>query len=75
MNAPNTREAKLERIIDDITNVGIYPASVVGEGGYEKRTEWQEGWNAAVKEMISIYSDSCRREFTEEQHELEEQKA
>lgn len=27
-------------------SLGIYPWAVHGEGGYEKRSEWQEGWNA-----------------------------
>ena len=30
-------------------SLGIYPQSVVGgDNPYEKRTEWMEGWNAAV---------------------------
>ena len=58
----------LERVVDDITNIGIYPASVSGPNGYEKRDDWKEGWNAAVCEMIRIYADSCRREFAVDDH-------
>ena len=45
----------LQARIDHITNITIYPAAVSGfkdpELNYEKRSEWQEGWNAAAIEV------------------------
>jgi hypothetical protein len=48
MNTP-TGIRCLEAIID---NFGIYPAGWVHQDGTKtKRTEWQEGWNAAVEKL------------------------
>ena len=52
---------RLESIIDHITDVGVYPAKIVGgPTAYEKRSEWQEGWNAATTDVIKRYEESTR---------------
>lgn len=33
-------------------DMGIYPMSVSGPGGYEQRNEYQNGWNAAVSAIL-----------------------
>ena len=38
--------------------VGIYPKKVVGKNGYEKRTEYMEGWNAGVLATIKEICES-----------------
>lgn len=47
-NKPNVAQM----LYDALEQTGIYPQSIVKEGdpsyGYEQRTEWMEGWNAAV---------------------------
>lgn len=48
---------RLRNMIDHITDVGIYPAKVIGgPHPYETRSEWQNGWNAATKAMIERYA-------------------
>lgn len=43
----------LGAIIDD--SPGIYPKAIRGtKDGYEKRTEWQEGWNAGVMACVDL---------------------
>lgn len=37
---------RLEKIIDYITDIGIYPKRSKGE--YEERSDWQNGWNACA---------------------------
>ena len=40
----------LKHIINALMDIdiGIYPKSIVGKDGYKKRTDYMEGWNAAV---------------------------
>ncbi len=57
----NKHEEALKRILD--IDLGIYPKSIHDPkgGGYEERTPYMEGWNAAVmectKELIVIFKD------------------
>jgi hypothetical protein len=46
---------RLKDALDEVTDIGIYPESVIGgDNGYEKRTEYMEGWNDCQKEVINI---------------------
>ena len=50
---------RLQSIIDHITDVGVYPQSVRdGSLAYEKRNDWQNGWNAAATEMIRRHEEA-----------------
>ena len=44
-------------MIDHITDVGVYPKAVrgTGDGDYEERSDYQNGWNAATKDVIDRY--------------------
>lgn len=33
-------------------DIGIYPAAIIGEGGYEERDDYKNGWNDAALELI-----------------------
>lgn len=45
--------ARLRRALDAATDVGVYPAAVIGgEKPYEKRTEYMEGWNDATRAAL-----------------------
>ena len=48
----------LKKRLNEILNIGVYPQSVKchsdSSKGYEKRTEWMEGWNAAVTKIHEI---------------------
>ena len=35
-----------------LNSIGIYPVETVRDGVSEKRTEWQEGWNACYSKII-----------------------
>lgn len=67
----------LQARIDHITDIGVYPAAVVGgDKPYEKRSEWQEGWNAHGKEILERYvectkSDWDCKTFLREQKEFD----
>ncbi len=54
--------------------LGIYCQKVEGEGGYDKRTEWMEGWNAYGMKLVDnwcLVSDWCRN-LPDEYRELVE---
>jgi hypothetical protein len=57
MNETAILKAVLIEILDD--DIGVYPKAFTGK--YEKRTEYMEGWNAAVieqcKHIIQIFDD------------------
>lgn len=56
--------ARLEAMIDNILDVSVYPKSCrVGPNHYDKRTDWMEGWNAAVTEMIRRYVECANPEW------------
>ena len=45
--------ARLRLALDAATDVGVYPAAVIGgDNPYDKRTEYMEGWNAASMEAL-----------------------
>lgn len=48
----------LKAAIDKVCDCGIYPQSIVGKDGYEKRTEYMEGWNAAKKDTLVVLCKS-----------------
>jgi len=57
------RAKAINGLIDEAAtmNLGMYPAQVIGsEGAYSERTEWMEGWNAAVARqneyVLQIYA-------------------
>lgn len=51
---------RLNRVIDAITDVGVYPArSIGGDNPYEERTPRMEGWNDATREVIKRYAAAC----------------
>lgn len=51
----------LDRIIDAITDISVYPMSVKGgENSYDKRTPYMEGWNACNREMLGRYYEICK---------------
>ena len=46
------RVERLEAALDAAQDVGVYPKSVIHSDGTEHfRTTWEEGWNAAIKEV------------------------
>ena len=53
---------KNEDIKNDIlANMGLYPRSVVsGKHPYKKRSQYQEGWNAALMEVAT---KQCKSKF------------
>ena len=56
----------LEKILDHTTNIGIYPMSISGgPNAYEKRSEWQEGWNACASNTIAVYVRASKGDFTD----------
>lgn len=45
--------SRLRLALDAATDVGVYPAAVIGgDNPYDKRTEYMEGWNAATTEAL-----------------------
>lgn len=59
LNAKKAEIEKLEKVIDYITDVGVYCLKVVGgPAPYEKRSEWMEGWNEAITHVIARYEES-----------------
>lgn len=49
------RELERYKLVHEyvLNNFGIYPQSVSGTNeDYEKRTEFMEGWNAAIKQVV-----------------------
>lgn len=59
-----TKEQQIKRlsaIINHITDVGVYPAAIVGgPNAYEQRSEWQNGWNAATADVLARYEEASR---------------
>ena len=50
---PWGRANRLEKALDEATDIGIYPKAVVGgPNPYEKRSDYQNGWNAALREVL-----------------------
>jgi len=50
------RSEKLSKVIDAITNIGVYPKEVIGgEAPYTERTEYMNGWNACATETVNEY--------------------
>jgi hypothetical protein len=54
---PDIKETAYRLLWSEIDKMGIYPQSIrVPEGseykGYEKRTEFMEGWNTALIEIV-----------------------
>lgn len=48
---------RLNHVIDEITDVGVYPKKVIGgPRPYEERNDYQNGWNDACSEMIQRYA-------------------
>lgn len=51
--------------IQVIDELGIYPQSVTGgTGSYEKRTEFMEGWNAALMQATNLMVKKLRERKT-----------
>ena len=42
-------------------DVGVYPKAVIGEGGYEERTEFMNGFNDAVKKITRAVEDGLEK--------------
>lgn len=58
---PEDEIKRLEAVIDHITDVGVYPASIVGgPSAYEQRSEWQNGWNAAIRDVLARYEAATK---------------
>ncbi len=54
------RIKRLDYVIDQITDVGVYPRSVTKGGITTERTEWQDGWNAAITEVLRVYENALK---------------
>lgn len=53
---------RLQTAIDAMTDIGVYPAKVIGgDKPYDQRTEWMEGWNAALQEVVRVYAAAMSR--------------
>ena len=53
----------LERINDAITDIGVYPAKIIGgPNAYEERTQWQEGWNAFSTKLHRVNVEAHNKE-------------
>lgn len=51
------------QVIDEL---GIYPQSVTGgAGAYEQRTEFMDGWNAALMQATSLMVKKLRERKTQ----------
>lgn len=67
------KENVIDAVEDSLDHIGIYPKSVHGEGGYEERTEYMNGWNEAViklSEQITNTLDSIRDDENDEDVQL-----
>jgi|SRR5215217_2033144 len=63
--------ARKEFLLDEI---GVYPRSTeFPDGRVKERTEWQEGWNAAVAQFYSNNVTCCKPDW-DYKHFLREQK-
>ena len=52
---PWSRIKRLRKALDEATGLGVYPKSIVGEGGYDQRTEWMDGWNEhAIRSLAEV---------------------
>lgn len=53
-----TRISRLSAALDAATDIGIYPAQVIGgKKPYKKRTEYMEGWNDAQRASLKAVQE------------------
>lgn len=50
--------ARLRAALDAATDIGVYPAAVVG--AYEQRSPYMQGWNDAVMEVVRTVERSLQ---------------
>lgn len=48
---PDMKAVAVQAVWAALETVGVYPKSVHGPGGYEERTPYHEGWNAATHDV------------------------
>lgn len=61
------RVERLEAALDAAQDVGVYPKSVIHSDGTEHfRTTWEEGWNAALKEVNAKILEALRTKLEQQ---------
>lgn len=54
-----------------LESIGIHPKSIAGLNGYEKRSDWQNGWNEAILKVHENATNISKhfKEFSKENRE------